>query len=141
MELVGGASSKSPRMGQFRGQNRGQEEGEEDWSLYSQVSSLSFSSDPGFLGRGQAWCEGRDRIRTYLSWTGGRNWAQITMLLVGEEAETKEVVTPAQGSGYPTPPLPGILETKCYSPHPGGAHSCPSPRLGVSGWPWQGSGL
>lgn len=64
---------------------------------------------------------------TNTAWTGGRNWAQITMLLVGEEAETEEVVTPAQGSGYPTPPLPGDLEAKCHSPHPGGARSHPLP--------------
>ena len=55
-----------PEWSRKRGQNWGQEEGEEDWGLYSKVSSLSFSSDLGFLGRGQAWCEGRDRIRTSL---------------------------------------------------------------------------
>ena len=49
------------------------------------------------------------------------------MHLVGEEAETKEEVAPAQGSGYPTPLMPGILETKCYSPHLVGLTAAPLP--------------
>lgn len=65
-DWLGRSVLRVPEWSRKRGQNWGQEEGEEDWGLYSKVSSLSFSSDLGFLGRGQAWCEGRDRIRTSL---------------------------------------------------------------------------
>lgn len=102
-----------PEWGSKRGQNQGQEEREEIRPLFQGLFPSAFLLTWVSWER-QAWCEGRDRIRTsLLCHKHGMDWRQKLgpdhHALAGEEAET------ARGGdaspGLWTTPLPRCLVT------------------------------